>query len=145
MIDIHSRGPWPSCALSNFAEHPFKMDNRLFGSIEGFLQGLKIKDPKEQAEVFKLHGLKAKLAGPKMKNDTMWYNGCPINRHSEAYKRLLVRAYIHMFNQNKSFRDALRATGDKTLVHTIGCENKFETILTNQEFCGILTSLRRRL
>lgn len=75
----------------------------------------------------------------------MWYLNVPINRHSVAYKRLLVKAYIHMFNQNKSFRDALAYTGDKELVHSIGSENVFETILTNQEFCGILSSLRKRI
>lgn len=145
VVDIHSRGYWPSNELSNFAYHPFIMDNQEFASIEGFLQGLKIQDPTEQKRVFGLHGLEAKLAGPKLKNDTMWYLNVPINRHSEAYKRLLVKAYIHMFNQNKSFRDALAYTGDKELVHSIGSENIFETILTNQEFCGILSSLRKRI
>lgn len=145
VVDIHSRGSWPSNELSNFTYHPFIMDNQEFASIEGFLQGLKIQDPIEQKRVFKLHGLEAKLAGPKIKNNTMWYKGTPINRHSEAYKRLLIKAYIHMFNQNKTFRDALAYTGNKKLVHSIGSENIFETILTNKEFCGILMALRKRV
>lgn len=57
VVDIHSRGSWPSNELSNFAYHPFIMDNQEFASIEGFLQGLKIQVPTEQKRVFGLHGL----------------------------------------------------------------------------------------
>lgn len=36
VVDIHSRGSWPSNELSNFTYHPFIMDNQEFASIEGF-------------------------------------------------------------------------------------------------------------
>ena len=47
-----------------------------------------------------------------------------------------------MFEQSEGFRTALMATRDMALYHTKGESNPYKTILTEQEFCGILTGLR---
>ncbi len=41
MIDIHSKGAYPSDALSNFAAYEFMVDGIPCASMEGFLQSLK--------------------------------------------------------------------------------------------------------
>lgn len=43
ILDIHSKKPWPSNQLSNFAEAPFTLDGLRFTCMESFLQSL--KDP----------------------------------------------------------------------------------------------------
>ncbi|UGO50244.1 hypothetical protein RGZ1_227 [Morganella phage vB_MmoM_Rgz1] len=144
VFDIHSRLPYPSCELSNFAHHPFIVDGVSFGGMEGFLQGLKVEKPALQLELFKLYGLAAYREGQKhnRKSDTLWFKGTPINRHSEAYFRLVKSMYFKMAIQNEKFRKALIDTGDKILIHSIGKTDPMETILTNDEFCGILTEIR---
>lgn len=41
MIDVYSKADYPSCELSNFAEHPFELDGRHIAFMESFLQSLK--------------------------------------------------------------------------------------------------------
>lgn len=40
-IDIHSKSPYPSGSLSNFAEHPYCLDGIPIKYQEGLLQSLK--------------------------------------------------------------------------------------------------------
>lgn len=47
-----------------------------------------------------------------------------------------------MFEQNERFRAALMETRGKELYHSRGERNPYKTILTEQEFCAILTELR---
>ena len=65
MLDIYSKGNYPSCALSNFASHPFVLDGIEIHSMEGFLQSLKYKNLGEQKKVCMLLGKHAKEAGKK--------------------------------------------------------------------------------
>ena len=39
LMEIGSKGKYPSNALSNFAPHPFVMDGVECASMEGFLKG----------------------------------------------------------------------------------------------------------
>ncbi|WJZ28103.1 hypothetical protein NCTGTJJY_CDS0224 [Serratia phage 92A1] len=123
------------------------MDGLSFGSIEGFLQGLKIQNIKLQNRVFTLVGIEAHRAGQQfsVKNQTLYWQGIPINRHSVAYKELVVSGYYHMALQNKAFREALVHTGTKVLTHPLGSDDPFKTILTEKEFCDILTEMRNLL
>ena len=47
-----------------------------------------------------------------------------------------------MFDQSERFRAALMATRGMELYHSRGKSNPYKTILTEQEFCQILTDLR---
>ena len=47
-----------------------------------------------------------------------------------------------MFDQSERFRAALMATRGMKLYHSRGKSDPFKTILTEQEFCQILTDLR---
>ena len=121
-MDIGSRNNYPSSSLSNFAGHRFEIDGVLCYSMEGFLQSLKFESKDIQESVY--------------------WRGVEIKRNSQEYQDLLDRAYQCMYDQSESFRNALKASMNSTLTHSMGKKNKNETILTVSEFCSRLTNLR---
>lgn len=143
-MDIGSGNNYPSSALSNFSPHPFEIDGVVCNSMEGFLQSLKFKSVEIQAEVCKLVGYAAKRRG-KEKNwqqtQTLYWRGIPIKRDSNEYQELLDRAYTQLY-KNAKFKNALEASGNAVLTHSIGKSNENETVLTRSEFCSRLTKLR---
>jgi len=143
-MDIGSGHTYPSNALSNFAPHPFEIDEIACNSMEGFLQSLKFKSPEMQEEICKFVGYPAKKKG-RGKNwqqtQTLWWRGIPIKRNSKEYQDLLNRAYMQLY-KNTKFQKALKATHNAVLTHSIGRSNYKETILTKSEFCSRLTKLR---
>lgn len=146
-MDIGSGTGYPESALSNFAPHPFEIDNIKCNSMEGFLQSLKFENPDMQEYVCTLVGKAAKFKGKKKKwykTQTLYWRGKLIKRNSEEYQELLDRAYNEL-SKNKSFQKALLATGNATLTHSIGKNNISETVLTKQEFCSRLTYIRKNL
>ena len=149
-MDIGSKNGYPASALSNFTPHPFTFTWKDFtvecNSMEGLLQSLKFKNPEMQKEVCKLVGFNAKMKG-KNKNwyvsQTLWWNGQPIDRHSDEYQELLDNAY-EALSQNDSFRKALLTTKG-ILTHSIGKSDKSKTVLTKTEFCKRLMRIREKL
>ena len=143
-MDIGSGTGYPSASLSNFAPHPFEIDGVHCNSMEGFLQSLKFSNPDMQKEVCKLVGKQAKFKGKKKnwwKTQTLWWQGVAIKRDSQEYQVLLDRAF-EALSKNEGFKNALIATGNATLTHTIGKNDPTKTVLTRQEFCSRLTKIR---
>ena len=146
-MDIGSGNAYPSCALSNFAPHPFVIDGVECASMEGFLQSLKFKNADMQKEVCKLVGIAAKRRGREKRwftTQTLYWQGKEYKRDSQEYQDLLDRAYDAL-SENTGFRKALLATGNATLTHNIGKTRITETVLTRQEFCSRLRAIRERL
>lgn len=146
-IDISSRGEGPEAILSNFTENHFVFDGVSCGGMEGFLQSLKHEDVEKQRRVCSLYGVKAKRKGShKWKNDQIvFWKGRKIDRQGEEFQQLVRQAYRAMFEQCPLFRNALAETGDKRLFHSMGKTDPRLTILTEKEFCDILTELRSEL
>ena len=146
-MDIGSGSGWPSSALSNFAPHAFLFRGISMASMEGFLQGLKFENPEMQKHVFTLVGKAAKFKGKKKKwfrTQTLFWQGTPIDRHSQEYQDLLDQAFEAMFTQNLGARRALLASGNATLTHSMGKIKPTETVLTRSEFCSRLMRVRTR-
>ena len=146
-MDIGSGNGYPSSALSNFAPHPFILDDIPCNSMEGFLQSLKFENVDMQKHVCTLVGLQAKYKGKNKKwwvKQELYWNGVTYPRHSPEYQKLLDRAY-NALSKNDGFIRALRATQNATLTHTIGKTDASHTILTRQEFCSRLIKIRARL
>lgn len=146
-MDIGSGNGYPSAALSNFAPHKFEIDGVMCNSMEGFLQSLKFSNPEMQEHVCTLVGKKAKFKGKKKKwyrEQTLWWQGLPIKRDSTDYQRLLDRAFGAL-GGNTKFQNALLASGNATLTHSMGRKKINETVLTTQEFVSRLTKLRADL
>lgn len=150
-IDIHSKGEYPSCALSNFAEHEFCIDNVKCSSMEGFLQSLKFKSGKKQKQVCLLSGKEAKnstrhtLAQLRWKTThNLYWQGKRINRFSDEYQKLLDRAYCEL-SKNKDFIKALTEIAEKELIHSIGQNDTRKTVLTEYEFVSRLNRIRNKV
>ena len=146
-MDIGSGTAYPSCALSNFAPHPFEIDGVQCASMEGFLQSLKFSNPDMQRTICGLVGRAAKRAGRHknwQRTQILHWQGKKYARNSRGYQRLLDRAYEAM-SENVKFRNALIASGRATLTHTIGRTSSRQTVLTRSEFCGRLTRIRAKL
>lgn len=144
-MDIGSGTGYPSASLSNFTPHPFVFDGVECASMEGLLQSFKFSNPDVQREVCKLTGKKAKFKGKKKKwwkTQTLYWMGIEYKRDSEEYQKLLDRAFDAL-SKNQSFMNALLATGNSTLTHSIGKTKTTETVLTRAEFCSRLIKIRK--
>lgn len=147
-IDIHSKDDYPSCTLSNFAEHEFYIDNVKCSSMEGFPQSLKFKNINKQKQVCLLSGKEAKNSTRHTLAQTRWrithnlyWQGKRINRFSDEYQELLDRAYCEL-SKNTDFIRALFETAEKELVHSIGKNDARKTVLTEYEFIYRLSRIR---
>jgi len=145
-IDIRSKAKGVAGILSNFTENHFVFDEMECHSMEGFLQSLKYQDPEEQKQTCALVGKYAKRMSTDAwkETQTVHWKREPINRHSDEFIKLVKDAYSAMYDQCPKFRDALLATGNKRIYHTMGNPDPSKTILTEKEFCSILTDLRSR-
>ncbi len=143
-LDIRSNGLYPSNVLSNLCSNGFRFDGVVCGSMEGFLQSLKQKDRDKQRQICSMKGGNARKHSVTswQTDQIVWWKGVAIDRQSEEYQRLLRRAYQTMFDQSERFRAALMSTRGITLIHSSGEGNPYKTILTEQEFCKILTDMR---
>lgn len=146
-VDVRSNGSRPACELSNFYPHEFIFDGIRCGSMEGFLQALKKNDPERQRLVCSLSRREAKMRSTDTwkKEQTVYWCGRAYNRHGYRFQFLLRRAFREMLKQCYRFRDALLATGNKRIFHTLGNTDPHSTILMEKELCTILTELRDEL
>lgn len=136
IIDVGFDKEYPSRELSNFAPHEFDIDGIHCASMEGFLQSLKFPDPEQQKTVCAMKGFKAKQTGSEQnwqKHQILYWKGKRIVRRSAEYQRLLDKAYMELL-KNEDYRAALRASGNATLIHTVGKMREGETVLTIREF-----------
>ena len=143
-IDIWSKSEYPAGVLSNLCSNGFRFDGMICGSMEGFLQSLKQKDKDKQRQICSMKGKNAKkMTSTGWQTDQiLWWKGNPIDRQSQDFYNLVSAAYLSMFQQNERFRTALMSTRGMVLYHSHGERNPFKTILTEREFCQILTELR---
>ncbi len=143
-IDIKIGTEYPTIVLCNTYAKPFMLDGVACGSIEGFLQAVKLPDASEQKRICALSGKEAKSATTSAwkKEQVVYWNGVAYQREGKEFQSLLRRAYRQAYAENELFRNALAATKGKKLIHLVGkCDAK-ETILTRDEMCTILTELR---
>lgn len=143
-IDIWSKSPYPANVLSNLHPNAFEIDGVKCASMEGFLQSLKYEDVEVQKEICSLSGIEAKERSTSgwQTSQTVYWQGNSIRRPSRQFQDLIERSYFQLYQQNETFRKALLSTKGKNLYHTRGINNPCKTILTENEFCTILTKLR---
>lgn len=147
-MDIGSKRGYPAGALSNFTPRRFVVRGIEMHSMEGFLQGLKFREPEMQRHVFTLVGLAAKKKGRKKRwydMQLLWWQGQPIRRSSDEYQALLDEAFQALFTTNEKAKATLLATRDANLTHSMGKRNERETVLTEREFCSRLMRIRGEL
>ena len=150
VVDVHAGAEWPIWVLSNLSPNSFTFAGFTMASMEGLLQSLKYLDESDAAVVRGLAGRRAKRAGRKRQDawqstGTLWFRGVPLDRFGRRYQALLDGAYRALFDQSLRARMALLATGNLTIVHTLGHVDPAETVLTQAEFCSQLMMNRARL
>ncbi len=143
-LDIRSNGLYPSNVLSNLCSNGFRFDGVVCGSMEGFLQSLKHKEKDKQLQLCSMKGGNARKRSVTswQTDQIVWWKGQAYDRQGEEYQKLIRRTYHAMFDQSERFRAALMSTRGITLTHKSGETNPYKTILTEQEFCTILTEMR---
>lgn len=151
VVDIHSKGEYPSCAISNFAEYEFYIDGIKCMSMEGFLQSLKFKSVSKQKKICLLSSAEAKNSTRYKFAQLRWrithnlyWQGRKICRFSDGYQKLLDRAYKEL-SGNKDFMNALKSTGNSSLVHSVGKTDTRKTVLTEYELVSRLMHIRDEL
>jgi hypothetical protein len=146
-MDVGSKNPYPAGKLSNFTGFAFEFDGVECASMEGLVQAFKYQNTDAQKITCGLVGFSAKKKGQGRNKQwkslqTLWWNGAEYPRKSKAYQRLIDRAYNALY-LNENFKKALDAAGEKTIfTHSIGHNNKKETVLTESEFCKRLQYLK---
>lgn len=105
---------------------------------------MKLQDINTQRQICSMKGKNAKkqTSAGWQTDQIVWWKGKAIDRQSGEFTALVRKAYNAMFEQSERFRTALMATRGMILYHTKGKSNPYKTILTEQEFCSILTELR---
>lgn len=143
-IDIWSGNPYPSYALSNLCHNEFDFEGVHCGSMEGLLQAIKWRDEKVQLAKCAMEGRRAKKRSTSewQAHQLIYWKGKSMQRQSPEYWTFLQKAYEAMFQQCERFRKALLLTKGKKLYHLKGVKNPTKTILTEKEFCTLLTELR---
>lgn len=150
VIDIHSTGEGVASQLSNFTRHSFTFRGVRCESIEGVLQATKSDDIATQHARCLLSGVQAKRAGKKgrdwKKDQVLFWGKVAMRRVSTEYEQFIDELYDAVFKQCPEFRSALAQTENCTLTHSIARgKQRFETVLTEDEFIKRLNSLRTRL
>lgn len=144
--NVCTEGRHPEDILSNLCGNDFCYDGMQCGSMEGFLQSLKIRDEKLQRRVClcKARELEQYPIPEWDGSQPLWWKGSKINRHLAEYMEFLVKAYQEMFLWCARFREALMSTEGKQLVYESGKSDPDKSILTDEEFCAILTTIREQ-
>ena len=133
-------------ALSNLFRYKFYFKGFIFESAEAVFQALKIKDKKVQRLVFDYSGmpsnkLKAFADYDWREEGFVYFQGKKIKRDSDEYVDFIDEMYVCML-QNPLYRNALKNSGDKILIHSIGIDDKKETLFTRYEFELQVNALR---
>jgi len=136
-----------SKVLSNLFPYTFDFRGNEVASIEGVIQGLKIKDPEVQAMCWGYSGLNSSFLKAHADRDwaeegILFWQGEAIDRHSEEYTQFIEELYVSAA-QNRLYEKALLAMpSEKYLLHSIGKVDPHETSLTRGEFETQLNQLR---
>lgn len=146
-IDISFKSKGLAKALSNLCPYPFEFDGVKCSSMEAFIQSLKVQDTEVQKDICSKTALFCYniryMFNDWRETGTVYWQGKSIKRQDEEYMVLLRRAYQSLLNQSPIFYYALKKTKIEgyTLMHSIGCTDPSETLLTPNEFTAILDHL----
>lgn len=118
----------------------------MLSSAESFFQGIKFKNIKAQKQVFLLSGLDSNNIKTAQDyhwkdNGTVYFLGKPYNRFGSDYENLVDEMYVSLL-QNPLFVNALKAVGNKYVLHAMGEPDKNETVFSRLEFEKQLNTLK---
>ena len=149
MIDIKSSSPsLKSSRLSNFTPRKFSFEGMQCAGLESIIQALKCSNIETQKEICVLSGREAKRWGESQdfwkETQVLWWYNRSYGRSTREYLILISRIYDVAYNQDKSFKMDLLATGHDSICHSIGNPDMRDTVLTEVEMIYQLNRLRIR-
>lgn len=130
--------------LSNLCNYEFEFKGEKVQSIESVLQGLKFPELALQNEMHRYSGtfavyLKDLTEYNWKETGKLYWKNHEIDRYSEEYRTFILELFF-CASKNPLYRLALKRA-DKYILHSIGCENVNETVLTRFEFEHIINAL----
>lgn len=139
-----------SAPLSNLFPHKFVIDGVECQSMESFIQSLRERDIELQKSICSdysgMMAYKMRLAlNDWRKEGDVYWQGKTICRYSDEYTLLMTKAYDCLFEQNILFKTVLKRFKDYHLIHSIGCDDISETLLTEHEYRYQLNRLKSKL
>ncbi len=145
-IDIGYKSKGLAKALSNLCPYPFIFDGIYCESMESFIQSLKVQDPNVQKDICGkssvfCYGIREMHDDWRITQTVHW-RGNKIDRHSDEYIVLLRRAYQRLYSESPTFKYALEKSKGYNLIHSIGCTDDTQTLLTPNEYIYFLNELR---
>lgn len=137
---------WRGLALSNFRLSPFVINDMLFASVEGFIQGIKFpeNDPR-RLQAFHLSGWDAKHLGDQADRSGAYWEGQCLPYGSTQHHQLIEGAIRARIAQSIGLQRVLLSTAGSVLVHDTGRPESQTTSLPAAVFCRILTAIREDL
>jgi predicted NAD-dependent protein-ADP-ribosyltransferase YbiA (DUF1768 family) len=143
-LNVAYRSPdWRIKPISNFAPTPFKLDGRVYASVEGFWQGLKFPREADRRRIAALYAGQAKRAGEAaVPAETFEYGGERFYPGTHAHWKLMERACWAKFSQNEDARSALLATSPRPITHVM---RRDSTTIPGAIMAQIWTRIRERL
>lgn len=147
VTDVCAREQHPEDILSNLCGNDFCFEDVQCGCMESFLQSLKFQEEKLQREIcnIKAEGLDRYSIPDWSNSQPLWWKGRPINRLSPEYIDFISKVYKELYLWCHRFRDALMATEGKRLIYNSGVTDSSKKVLTDEEFCKVLTNLRETM
>lgn len=132
--------------LSNLFPYKFYFKGFWLESIESVFQSFKFKDKTMQRLLFSYNGLnsnniKAASDYDWKKSGIIYFQGKKIDRFSKEIENFIDELYISAL-QNPLYRNVIRNTGDKYILHAMGEKDNHLTGFTRYEFEKELNTLK---
>jgi len=132
--------------LSNLYPHDFFLDGVMCGSMEGFLQAIKLPDRESRVLMADFSGYDAwklgQMGNSWKDNQVLYWDDKEFKRNSKAYLDLITRAYDACFEQNPKFVQAIMDSKNAILTHHMGKTDPRDSVLTQTEYIFQIYRLR---
>ena len=150
-ININCRNEDPrGRLLSNLINRPFRMNDQMCASVEGFFAGILYPPNNEEKErafasCYTYAQKMVQNAHMMYNRDKVWWNDQELKYGSTEHKQLLREALLQCTLQNPDRLEALKATKGYILRHLTGTPEDPNNFLSRLEFCQMMTEIREQL
>ena len=145
ILDISFKSKGLAKALSNLCNYSFVKDGVTCESMESFIRSLRVKDQFLQEEICSKSGpfaysIREALHDWRIDKKVYW-KGNTIDRFSLDYLELMKDAYTCLYESSLIFRHSLAQSSKLIIIHSLGCNDKKESLLTKTEYIELLNYL----
>ncbi len=146
-LNVHSRSRDPRArVLSALANRPFEFEGEMFGSFEGFFNGIKFhkNEPRRRRAFASSFGY-AQRFGDEAQNKWVWWKDKQIASGSFKHRTLIKRAHRESIMHNPDRMQALIDSAGLVITHNIDTPSPPDSPYSHDDFCAELTEFREEL